>query len=57
MKKDKKYQIRRLVATIILLMIFMTFTISVLVKGLDNEIARRDRVMEEHQMLWEGENE
>lgn len=57
MKKDKKYQIRRLVATIILLMIFMTFTISVLVKGIDNEIARRDRVMEEHQILWEGENE
>lgn len=53
MKTEIKYRIRRLIAAIILLAIFMTFTVSVLVKGIDNEIARRDRVIQEHQILWE----
>ena len=53
MKKQMKYQIRRLIAAIILLAIFMTFTVSVLVKGIDNEIARRDRVLTEHAEVWE----
>ena len=57
MKNDRKYQIRRLIAAIILLMIFMTFTVSVIIKGIDNELDRRDRVIQEHQILWEGENE
>lgn len=53
MKMDRKYQIRRLVAAIVLLAIFMTFTVSVLVKGIDNEIARRERVLTEHAEVWE----
>lgn len=53
MKNDRKYQIRRLIAAIILLAIFMTFTVSVLVKGIDNEIARRERVLTEHVEVWE----
>ena len=53
MKTEMKYRIRRLIAAIILLAIFMTFTVSVLAKGIDNEIARRDRVIREHQILWE----
>ena len=57
MKNEFKYRVRRLIAAIILLMIFMTFTISVLVKGIDNEIARRDKVLEEHKVIWEVENE
>ena len=57
MKKEFKYKVRRLIAAIILLAIFMTFTISVLVKGIDNEIARRDKVLEEHKVIWEVENE
>ena len=52
MKNDRKYQIRRLIAAIILLMIFMTFTVSVLIKGIDNEIDRRDRVLLEHNEIW-----
>lgn len=55
MKKQMKYQIRRLIAAIILLAIFMTFTVSVLVKGIDNEISRRDRVLTEHMEVWERE--
>ena len=57
MKNEFKYRVRRLIMAIILLMIFMTFTISVLVKGIDNEIARRDKVLEEHKVIWEVENE
>ena len=53
MKNEFKYRVRRLIMAIILLMIFMTFTISVLVKGIDNEIARRDRVLSEHNKIWE----
>ena len=53
MKNDRKYQIRRLIAAIILLMIFMTFTVSILVKGIDNELSRRDRVMNNHMEIWE----
>ena len=54
MKKEFKYQARRLIATIILLAIFMTFTVSVLVKGIDNELSRRDRVLLEHNEIWEA---
>ena len=57
MKNYRKYQIRRLIAATVLLAVFMTFTVSVIIKGIDNELDRRDRVMEEHQILWEGENE
>lgn len=53
MKNDMKYKVRRLIATIILLAIFMTFTMSVMVKGIDNELDRRDRVLEEHKVIWE----
>ena len=53
MKNEFKYRVRRLIMAIILLIIFMTFTISVLVKGIDNEIARRDRVLSEHNKIWE----
>lgn len=53
MKTEMKYRARRLVAVIILLAVFMTFTISVLVKGIDNELERRDRVIQEHKTLWE----
>ena len=57
MKNDRKYQVRRLVGAIILLAIFMTFTVSVMVKGIDNELSRRDRVIQEHKVIWEGKNE
>ena len=57
MKNDRKYQIRRLIAATLLLAVFMTFTVSVIIKGIDNELDRRDRVIQEHQILWEGENE
>lgn len=57
MKNYRKYQIRRLIAMIALIAIFMTFTMSVIIKGVDNELDRRDRVLEEHQILWEGKNE
>ena len=57
MKNEFKYRVRRLIMAIVLLVIFMTFTISVLVKGIDNEIARRDKVLEEHKVIWEVENE
>lgn len=53
MKNDRKYKVRRLIAAIVLLAIFMTFTVSVLVKGIDNEISRRDRVMNNHMEIWE----
>ena len=53
MKIEMKYKIRRLIAAIILLAIFMTFTVSVLVKGIDNEFDRRDRVIKEHMEIWE----
>lgn len=53
MKNEFKYKARRVVAAIILLVIFMTFTISVLIKGIDNEIARRDKILEEHKVIWE----
>lgn len=52
MKNDMKYKVRRLIATIILLAIFMTFTVSVLVKGVDSELSRRDRVLSEHMEVW-----
>lgn len=54
MKKEFKYQARRLIAAVVLLAIFMTFTVSVLVKGIDNEFARQDAVLEEHWELWGG---
>lgn len=54
MKNDRKYKVRRLIAAIILLVIFMTFTVSVIIKGIDNEILRRDRVLEEHKIIWEA---
>ena len=57
MKNYRKYQIRRLIAATVLLAVFMTFTVSVIIKGIDNELDRRDRVIQEHQILWEGENE
>ena len=57
MKMDMKYQIRRLIAAIVLIAIFMTFTMSVIIKGVDNELDRRDRVIQEHKVIWEGENE
>ena len=53
MKKEFKYQARRLIAAIVLLAIFMTFTVSVLVKGIDNEISRRERVLSEHMEVSE----
>lgn len=53
MKNDRKYKIRRLIAAIVLLAIFMTFTVSVLVKGVDNELSRRDRVLSEHLEVWD----
>ena len=53
MKNEFKYKARRVIAAIILLVIFMTFTISVLIKGIDNEIVRRDKILEEHKVIWE----
>lgn len=52
MKNEFKYRARRLIATIILLAIFITFTVFVLVKGIDNELSRRDRVLLEHMEVW-----
>ena len=52
MKKQMKYRIRRLIATIVLLAVFMTFTISVLVKGIDNEFQRQDVILEQHFKDW-----
>ena len=52
MKTELKYRIRRLIAAIILLAIFMTFTVSALSRGIDYELDRRDRVIREHQILW-----
>ena len=57
MKNYRKYQIRRLIAATVLLAVFMTFTVSVIIKGIDNELDRRDRIMEEHKVIWEVENE
>lgn len=57
MKNEFKYKARRLIAAIVLIAVFMTFTVSVIIKGIDNELERRDRVIEEHQILWEGKNE
>ena len=53
MKNDRKYQIRRLIAAIIILAVFMVFTMSVMVKGVDFELSRRDRVIQEHMEVWE----
>ena len=53
MKNDRKYQIRRLIAAIILLMIFMTFTVSVLVKGIDNNQRYQNEVIRSHMEVWE----
>ena len=52
MKMDRKYQIRRLIAAFIILAVFMTFTISVLVKGIDNEFQRQDVILEQHFKDW-----
>lgn len=48
MRQEMKYKVRRLVAALVLVGIFMLFTVSVLVKGIDGDILRQDRVLEEH---------
>lgn len=53
MKNDMKYKVRRMIAAIVLLAIFMIFTVSVMVKGVDNELSRRDRVLSEHLEIWD----
>lgn len=52
MRNDRKYKIRRFAAALIALAIFMTFTVSILIKGIDNELSRRDRVITEHAEVW-----
>lgn len=55
------YRLRRLVAAIILLGIFMAFTVSVLIKtnivgrAIDSEFARQDAIMQEHFKTWGNE--
>ena len=54
MKQEMKYQIRRLIAAIILVGLLLVFTTSVLVKTdalgklLDAEFQRQDKVLENH---------
>ena len=58
MRQEMKYRVRRVVAAMVLVVIFMAFTISVLIKtdvigkALDSEFARQDVIMEEHRKLW-----
>lgn len=55
MKQQMKYKIRRLVAATILLVLFIAFTTSVLVKGIDAEHQRQDAVLEAHWKIHGGE--
>ena len=48
MRQKMKYKVRRLIAALVLVGIFMLFTVSVLVKGIDGDIQRQDRILEEH---------
>lgn len=47
-----KYQIRRLIAISILLVLLTFFTSVVINKGIDAEIKRQDAVMEQHFKDW-----
>lgn len=47
-----RYQIRRLVAVCILLIIFGLFVSKALAKSIDNQILEDTRMMEEHWELW-----
>lgn len=48
MRQEMKYKVRRLIAAMLLVGIFMLFTVSVLVKGIDGDIQRQDAVLQEH---------
>lgn len=59
MKTQLKYQIRRLVAAIILLSIFTLFTAFAIKKGLDNNFKYQDRILKEYEEMiekWRWEN-
>ena len=53
-----KYRVRRVVAAMVLVALFMAFTVSVLIKtdvigkALDAEFARQDAILQEHKELW-----
>ena len=55
MKKEMKYKLRRLAAATILLVLFIAFTTSVLVKGIDADFQRQDAVLEAHWKIHGGE--
>ena len=48
MKQEMKYKARRVIAALILVGLFLAFTVSVLVKGIDVEFERQDKVLENH---------
>ena len=54
MKMDRKYQIRRLIATWVLMIVLLVFTTSIIIKTnavgkmLDTEFERQDKVLENH---------
>lgn len=58
MKKEFKYQARRLIAAIILVGLLIAFTTSVLIKtdvigkAIDAEFERQDLVLQEHFKTW-----
>lgn len=59
MKMNTNYQARRLLA-ILILMFLLPLLISVMIKkgndvvirGIDNEFARQDAILQEHKELW-----
>lgn len=52
MSYKPNYRLRRLAAATILLVLFIAFTTSVLVKGIDAEHQRQDAVLEQHFKTW-----
>lgn len=54
MKMDRKYQIRRLIAAWVLMIVLLVFTTSIIIKTnavgkmLDTEFERQDKVLENH---------
>lgn len=58
MKQEMKYQIRRLIAAWVLMIILLVFTTSVIVKTnavgkmLDAEFQRQDFILEQHFKDW-----
>lgn len=52
MKQEMKYKLRRLAAATILLVLFIAFTTSVLIKAIDADFQRQDVILEQHFKDW-----